>query len=58
MREPIERCQVTNTNPITGLRDTATLDILSSQFGHRNFGVYAEVITTGDIALGDTAKVI
>ena len=58
VREPIERCQVTNTNPITGLRDTATLDILSSQFGHRNFGVYAEVITTGDIALGDTAKVI
>lgn len=58
VREPIERCQVTNTNPVTGQRDTATLDVLNSQFGHQNFGVYAEVITTGDIAIGDTAKVI
>ena len=58
VREPIERCQVTNTNPVTGQRDTATLDVLNSQFGHQNFGVYAEVITTGDIALDDTAKVI
>ena len=58
IREPIKRCPVTNTNPITGERDTATLDILNSVFGHQNFGVYAEVITSGDIALGTKAEVI
>lgn len=58
IREPIERCALTNTNPITGQRDTATLDILNSAFGHQDFGVYAEVIQSGDIALGDKAEVI
>ncbi|MBW4961916.1 MOSC domain-containing protein [Sulfitobacter sp. CW3] len=56
--ESIKRCPVTNTNPITGERDTATLDILNSAFGHQNFGVYAEVIKSGDIALGTKAEVI
>jgi uncharacterized protein len=58
LREPIERCSVTNTNPVTGERDTATLDVLNTHFGHQDFGVYAEVITSGDIALGDTAEVL
>ncbi len=58
LREPIKRCPVTNTNPVTGQRDTATLDVLNSHFGHQDFGIYAEVITSGDIALGDTAEVI
>ncbi|MCX8226596.1 MAG: MOSC domain-containing protein [Sulfitobacter sp.] len=58
IREPIERCPVINTNPITGRRDTAMLDILNSAFGHQDFGVYAEVIQSGDIALGDKAEVI
>lgn len=57
LREPIKRCSVTNTNPLTGQRDTATLDVLNSEFGHQDFGVYAEVITSGYIALGDTAEV-
>lgn len=58
VREPIKRCSVTNTNPVTGRRDTETLDVLNTHFGHQDFGVYAEVITTGDIALGDTAEVL
>lgn len=56
--EPIKRCSVTNTNPVTGKRDTATLDVLNKQFGHQDFGVYAEVITSGDISVGDTAEVL
>jgi hypothetical protein len=58
IREPIKRCMVTNTNPITGLRDTETLNVLNSVFGHQDFGVYAEVIQSGDLSLGDKAQVI
>ena len=49
---------MTNTNPITGLRDTATLDALNSHFGHQDFGVYAEVVTTGAVTIGATAEVL
>lgn len=58
IREPIERCAVTNTNPQTGLRDLNTLGVLNTTFGHQDFGVYAEVIEAGDLSLGDIAKVI
>lgn len=58
VRERIKRCPVTNTNPITGIRDTATLDTLNREFGHQDFGIYAEVIQSGTVALGDTASVI
>lgn len=58
LREPIRRCATTNTNPVTGKRDTQTLNVLNSEFGHQDFGIYAEVITSGDIMLGDTAEVI
>ena len=53
IRERIKRCTVTNTNPTTGIRDTATLDALNSTFGHQDFGVYAEVIEGGEIACKD-----
>ncbi len=56
--EAIERCAMTNANPVTGKRDTEMLSILNSVFGHQDFGVYAAVITSGDIRLGDTAEVI
>ncbi len=58
VRDRIKRCSVTNTNPITGLRDTATLDALNSHFGHQDFGVYAEVVTTGAVTIGATAEVL
>lgn len=58
VKEPIQRCQVVNTNPVTGVRDVRTLDILNQNFGHQDFGVYAEVITSGAVSLGDTAEVI
>ncbi len=58
VREPIKRCMVTNTNPVSGVRDIGTLDVLNSVFGHQDFGVYAEVIQSGDLSLGDKAQVI
>jgi uncharacterized protein YcbX len=57
VRERIERCAVTNTNPVTGQRDTPTLDVLKRAFGHQDFGVYAEVIHTGEVRIGDRVKV-
>jgi uncharacterized protein YcbX len=58
MREPITRCRATEANPDTGLRDAATLDMLQSGWGHSEFGVYAEVITAGQVCTGDAAKVV
>lgn len=50
--EPITRCKATMANPDTGRRDTDTLGILND-LGHQEFGVYARVIKSGDIAIGD-----
>lgn len=58
VRERIRRCTVTNTNPHTGVRDTDTLDVLNTHFGHQDFGVYAEVIKAGTITVGATAELI
>ena len=58
VRERITRCMVTNTNTHTGLRDTPILDTLNQAFGHQDFGIYAEVIEGGDIAIGDKLEVL
>lgn len=53
----ITRCKATMANPDTGQRDADTLAALQD-FGHQEFGVYAEVIQGGRISVGDTAKVV
>ena len=58
VREPIQRCLATAANPDTGQRDADTLGTLNNRFGHQNFGVYAEVIQTGDIKVGDAVEVL
>lgn len=58
VREPIKRCMATTANPATGQRDADTLGTLNTRFGHQNFGVYAEVVKSGDIATGDTIEVL
>ena len=55
VRENTERCLATAANPATGQRDLDTLGALA-HFGHHDFGVRAEVITSGHIALGDTLE--
>ncbi len=55
--EPAVRCNHTMSNPATGVRDADTLKALRDGWGHQNFGVYAKVLTSGDISLGDTVKV-
>jgi len=56
VRERTTRCAATTTNPETGTRDADTLGTLGT-WGHRDFGVYAEVISSGRVALGDAALI-
>ena len=58
VREEIVRCLATTANPKTGERDADTLGALNATFGHQNFGVYAVVTQSGDIALGDRLEVL
>ncbi|PQM61854.1 MAG: molybdenum cofactor biosysynthesis protein [Rhodobacteraceae bacterium] len=54
--EPIQRCNTTKTNEKTGLRDADTLSTLQMNFGHKNFGVYCKVISSGRICEGDSVE--
>ena len=53
VRERITRCKATAVNPDTGRPDADTLGGLSAGWGHQDFGVYAEVVGGGPVALGD-----
>ncbi len=49
----IVRCAATDVDPSTGIRDLTIPKTLLQSFGHADCGVYAEVMTGGDIATGD-----
>lgn len=53
VEEPIGRCRATGANPETGEQDADTMGALESHFGHTDFGVFARVITSGRVAVGD-----
>jgi uncharacterized protein len=50
---PITRCAATQVNPVTAKRDLDIVAALGRAFGHTNMGIYAEVVTGGEIAVGD-----
>jgi uncharacterized protein YcbX len=54
----IVRCAATDVDPTTGIRDLAIPRTLTQSFGHADCGVYAEVMTGGDIAIGDEVGVL
>lgn len=49
----IDRCSATHADPETGARDVDVLDALESRWRHTDFGVKAEVVEGGVVALGD-----
>ncbi len=49
----IVRCAATEVDPDTGMRDLPIPQTLLQTFGHTDCGVYAEVISGGEIAVGD-----
>jgi uncharacterized protein len=55
---PDSRCVITTQDPDTGRRDFATLHAIKAYRGMRegrkiDFGVYADVVTPGSVAVGD-----
>ena len=50
-RQAITRCKATMANPETGRRDADTLGALRD-FGHQQFGLYAEVVEGGTLSPG------
>ena len=50
---PITRCAATQVNPVTAKRDLDIVAALGRAFGHINMGVYAEVVTGGEVAIGN-----
>jgi uncharacterized protein YcbX len=53
----IQRCAATDVDPDTGIRDLAIPRTLMDNFDHTDCGVYAEVISPGDIGAGDVINV-
>lgn len=49
----ITRCSATTVDPETGRVTAPTLQALQENYGHQDFGIYAEVVESGPIALGD-----
>lgn len=58
IRERVVRCAATTASPRTGQRDTDTLGLLNAAWGHQDFGVYAVVMATGAVAVGDPVEVL
>jgi uncharacterized protein len=52
----IERCAATNVNPATGARDLQIPKSLMQAYGHFDCGIYAEVVSGGAIAIGDSLE--
>jgi len=50
----IVRCAATNVEPGSGIRDLQIPKTLMAAFGHMDCGIYAEVVTGGEIAAGDS----
>ncbi len=48
-----ERCDATNVDPATAVRDTAIPATLIRAFGHSHLGFYAKVKAGGEISAGD-----
>jgi uncharacterized protein YcbX len=49
----IVRCAATNVDPDTGIRDLAIPATLERHFGHMDCGIYADVVSGGEIAVGN-----
>ena len=53
MTDTIARCDATSADTRTGARDLDMVATLERLYGHHDFGIFAEVVTGGEIAIGD-----
>jgi uncharacterized protein len=49
----IDRCAATDVDPSAGIRDLRIVELLEQNFGHHDCGIYARIITSGEIKKGD-----
>ncbi len=52
----IDRCGATNVNPATAVRDMNIPKDMQRGYGHINCGVFARVVESGDVNIGDKIK--
>ncbi len=52
------RCSATTANPATGKTDVDVPKLLHAEYGHTDFGVYAQVVKSGPVRLGDLVRVV
>jgi uncharacterized protein YcbX len=52
--EETGRCAATEVDPTTARRDVPVVRLLHENYGHENMGVFAEVLSAGALAPGDT----
>jgi uncharacterized protein YcbX len=52
--EETGRCAATEVDPTTARRDVPVVRLLHENYGHENMGVFAEVLSAGTLAPGDT----
>lgn len=52
----ITRCAATSASTETGDTDIDMLDTLGRLYGHTDFGVFAEIVSGGEIAIGDPVR--
>lgn len=53
-----KRCAATHANPDTGRRDLEITRLLHQRFGHMDFGLYAQVVEGGEVAVGDEVALV
>lgn len=54
----IVRCPATQVNLQTATRDMDVPALIEEHFGHRDMGIYAELLVGGDIKIGDVVSAI
>lgn len=52
-----QRCAATEVDPETGARNLAVPALMERTWDHSEFGVYARVVSTGEISIGNTISV-
>ncbi len=53
-----QRCPATQVNPATADRDLDVPALIEREFGHRDLGIYAEVLSGGRLTPGDPLSVV
>ena len=55
---PVGRCAAIDVDPETAVRGPHYLPVMERAFGHTDLGIFAEVVTSGAVGIGDTLAVL